>query len=223
MPNSLMNLENSKSPISEAYRTVRTNIQFVSANSGVKKIMITSACPEEGKSFVVANLAVCMAQSGKSVLVVDADLRKPTQHKLFEVENGEGLSLALMEVATQNPDFKDYIRETAVPGVRVITAGPIPPNPAELLSSKSLKYLIEVLSEQFDVILFDTPPTLAVTDAAILAQEVDRVVLVLASGKVTKEQAKRAKELLDQVGAKILGAVLNKVKMKANEYHYDYH
>ncbi|MEL1134497.1 CpsD/CapB family tyrosine-protein kinase [Desulfitobacterium sp. THU1] len=223
MPNSLMNLENSKSPISEAYRTLRTNIQFVSANSGVKKIMITSACPEEGKSFVVSNLAVCMAQSGKSVLVVDADLRKPTQHKLFEVENGEGLSVALMEVVAQKPDFKGYIRETAVPGVRVITAGPIPPNPAELLSSKSLKYLIGVLSEQFDVILFDTPPILAVTDAAILAQEVDGVVLVLTSSKVTKEQAKRAKELLDQVGAKILGAVLNKVKIKANEYYYDYH
>lgn len=220
MNNSLITLEHIKSPISEAYRMLRTNIQFVSVDSGIRKIMITSACPVEGKSFTVANLAVCMAQSGKSVLVVDADLRKPTQHKLFGVENGEGLSVALTEVQAQNPDFKSYIRETDVPGVRVITAGPTPPNPAELLGSKIMKHFIEVLSEQFDVIIFDTPPIVAVTDAAILAQEVDGVILVLASGKVKKEYAKRAKELLDQVGAKLLGAVLNKVEMKASEYSY---
>lgn len=223
MFNSLITLGHIKSPSSEAYRMLRTNIQFVSVDSGIKKILITSACPEEGKSFTVANLAVCMAQSGKSVLVVDADLRKPTQHKFFGVENGEGLSVALTEVQAQNPDFKSYIRETDVPGVRVITAGPIPPNPAELLGSKIMKYFIEVISEQFDVVIFDTPPIIAVTDAAILAQVVDGVILVLASGKVYKEHAKRAKELLDQVGAKILGAVLNKVEMKASEYYYNYY
>lgn len=223
MSNSLIALEHTKSPISEAYRTLRTNIQFVSVDSGMKTIMITSACPEEGKSFTVANLAVCMAQSGKSVLVVDADLRKPTQHKFFGVENGEGLSVALIESQAQNPDYKGYIRETDVPGVRVITAGPIPPNPTELLGSKVMKHLVRVLSEQFDVVLFDTPPILAVTDAAILAQEVDRVILVLASGKVNKDSAKRAKELLNQVNAKILGSVLNKVEMKASEYYYNYY
>ena len=223
MSNSLMTLELTKSPISEAYRTLRTNIQFVSVESGIKKIMITSACPKEGKSFTVANLAVCMAQSGKSVLVVDADLRKPTQHKFFGVENGEGLSVALTEIQGLNPDFKSYIRETDVPGVRVITAGPIPPNPAELLGSKLMKHIVEVLSEQVDVLIFDTPPILSVTDAAILAQEVDGVILVLASGKVKKDYAKRAKELLDQVGAKILGAVLNKVKVETSEYYYNYY
>lgn len=223
MSNSLMTLEGTKSPISEAYRTLRTNIQFMSVDSTIRKIMITSACPEEGKSFTVANLAVCIAQSGKTVLVVDADLRKPTQHKFFEVVNGEGLSVALTEVQAQNPDYKSYIRETDIPSVKIITAGPIPPNPAELLGSQLMKHFVKVLSAQFDVILFDTPPILAVTDAAILAQEVDGVILVLASGKVNKDYAKRAKELLDQVGAKILGAVLNIVEMEASEYYYNYY
>lgn len=218
MSTSLIFLGHTKSPISEAYRTLRTNIQFLSLDSNLKKIMITSANAGEGKSFAVANLAACLARSGKSVLVVDADLRKPVQHKLFWLENEKGLSLALTEVYDQKPDFQSYIRDTAVEGVRVITAGPISPNPAELISSNLMKQLVKELSKEFDMVIFDTPPILVATDAAILAQEVDGVVLVLSSGKVNKDNAKRAKELLDQVGAKILGAVLNNVDIKASEY-----
>jgi capsular exopolysaccharide synthesis family protein len=181
--------------------------------------MITSAGPREGKSTTVANLAVSIAQSGKSVLVVDADLRNPTQHKLFGLSNAEGLSVALV----QDQNYQTYIQETAVPGVMVLTGGPIPPNPAELVGSKRMKRLIEEVSTQFDMVLIDTPPIVAVTDAAILAQEVDGVILVLASGEVNKEYAQRAKELLDKVGAKILGAVLNKVDMKTSEYYYYYY
>ncbi|MHB8073135.1 CpsD/CapB family tyrosine-protein kinase [Desulfosporosinus fructosivorans] len=219
MAYSLITLEQSKSPISEAFRTLRTNVQFTSVDSETKKIMVTSAGPREGKSSTVANLAVSMAQAGKSVLVIDADLRNPTQHKLFGLDNWEGLSVALV----QDYDSQQYIRETDVPGVSVITGGPIPPNPAELVGSQRMKRLIEGVSEQYDVVLIDTPPIVAVTDAAILAQEVDGVILVLASGEVNKDFAQKAKELLDKVGAKILGAVLNKADMKTSEYYYYYY
>ena len=219
MAYSLITMEQTKSPISEAFRTLRTNVQFTSVDSETKRIMITSAGPREGKSSTVANLAVSIAQAGRSVLVVDADLRNPTQHKLFGLDNRQGLSVALV----QDQDYQQYIRETAVPGVSVLSGGPIPPNPAELVGSKRMKRLIQELSEQFDMVLIDTPPIVAVTDAAILAQEVDGVILVMASGEVNKEYAQRAKELLDKVGAKILGAVLNKVDMKTSEHQYYYY
>ena len=219
MAYSLITLEQTKSPISEAYRMLRTNVQFTSVDSETQKIMITSSGPREGKSHTVANLAVSMAQSGKSVLIIDADLRNPTQHKLFGLDNGEGLSVSLV----QDQDYRKYIRETAAPGVMVLPAGPVPPNPAELVGSKRMKRLIEEVSEQFDMVLIDTPPVIAVTDAAILAQEVDGVILVLASGEVNKVYAQKAKEQLNKLGVKILGAVLNKVDMNTNEYYYYYY
>ncbi|MDR3587310.1 MAG: CpsD/CapB family tyrosine-protein kinase [Desulfosporosinus sp.] len=215
MAYSLISLEQTKSPISEAFRMLRTNVQFANVDSKVKKIMITSSGPGEGKSFTVANLAVSMAQSGKTVIVIDADLRKPVQHKLFGLNNGEGLSVVL----AQGQDYRECIQETAVPGVMVLTAGLIPPNPAELVGSRRMKRLIEEVSKQFDIVLIDTPPIIAVTDAAIIAQEVDGVVLVLASGEVNKANAQRAKELLDNVGSKILGVVLNKVNTKIGNYY----
>ena len=219
MAYSLITLAQAKSPISEAYRTLRTNVQFTSVDSETKKIMVTSSGPREGKSSTVANLAVSIAQAGKSVLVVDADMRNPTQHKLFGLDNGQGLSVSL----AQDLDFRSYIQDTAVPGVSVLTGGPVPPNPAELVGSKRMKRLIEAVSKEYDMVLFDSPPIVAVTDAAILAQEVDGVILVLASGEVNKDYAQRAKELLDKVGAKILGAVLNKVDLKTSEYYYYYY
>lgn len=219
MAYSLITLEQTKSPISEAFRTLRTNVQFTSVDSDTKKIMLTSAGPGEGKSSTVANLAVSMAQAGKSVLIVDADLRNPTQHKLFGLDNRQGLSVALV----QDQANLQFVKETAVPGVMVLTGGPIPPNPAELVGSRRMKRLIQEFSDQYDVILIDTPPVIAVTDAAILAQEVDGVILVLASGEVNKEYAQRAKELLDKVGAKILGAVLNKADMNSSEHYYYYY
>lgn len=219
MAYSLITLEETKSPISEAYRTLRTNIQFRSVNSEHNKIMITSAGRREGKSFTVANLAVSMAQDGKSVLVVDADLRNPTQDKLFGLENREGLSVALM----QDQSFRNYIQETAVPGVMVLTAGPIPINPAELIGSERMKRLVNEVSLQFDIVLFDTPPIIAVTDGSLLAQKVDWVVLVVSLDDENRDYVQHAKELLDKVQAKFLGAVLNKVDMKPSEYcYYEY-
>lgn len=203
----LMTLEEPKSPISEAYRSIRTNLEFASLDSVTRKILVTSAGPGEGKSFTVANLAVSLAQSGKSVLVIDADLRNPTQHKLFGLVNLQGLSGAL----TQDQDVRDYVRETTVPGLKVLTAGPIATNPAELVGSERMKRLIEEVSGQFDRVILDTPAVIEVTDAAILAQQVDGVILVLPSGVINKDEAHTAKEHLENVGAKILGAVLNKV------------
>ena len=219
MAYSLITVEQAKSPISEAYRTLRTNVQFSSVDAEIKKIMITSSGPREGKSSTIANLAVSIAQTGKSVIVIDADMRNPTQHKLFGLDNGQGLSVALL----QDQDSRKYVKETAVPGVMVLTGGPIPPNPAELIGSKRMKRLIEEFSQEYDMVLIDTPPIIAVTDAALLAQEVDGVILVLASGEVNKDYALRAKEQLDKVGAKILGAVLNKADMKTSEYYYYYY
>jgi capsular exopolysaccharide synthesis family protein len=216
---SLITLEESKSPISEAYRTLRTNVQFTSVDSETKKILITSSGPREGKSITAANLAVSIAQTEKSVLLVDADMRNPTQHKIFGLDNSEGLSVNLV----QDQDNSNCFRETQVAGLMVLTAGLIPPNPAELIGSKRMILLIKEASEQFDFVIFDTPPIIAVTDAAVLAQEMDGVILVLASGEVNKDFAIRAKEQLDKVGAKILGAVLNKVDMKSNDYYYRYY
>ncbi|KLU66134.1 tyrosine-protein kinase YwqD [Desulfosporosinus acididurans] len=219
MTYSLITVEQAKSPVSEAFRTFRTNVQFTSVDSETKKIMITSAGPREGKSSTVANLAVSMAQTGKSVLIIDADLRNPTQHKLFGLDNSRGLSMALV----QEYELDTFIQESSVPGIMVLTGGPIPPNPAELVGSKRMKRLIEEVSGQFDIILIDTPPIVAVTDAAILAQEVDGVILVVASAEVNRDYAQRAKEQLDKVGAKILGAVLNKADLKTSEYYYYYY
>lgn len=216
MAYSLMTLEKAKSQVAESFRTLRTNVQFTSVDSEIKSIMITSSGRGEGKSFTVSNYAVSMAQSGKSVIVVDADLRNPTQHKLFGIENGEGLSVVL----AQNQDYRACSKETAVPGITVLTAGPRPPNPAELLGSKRMKDVIEGLSKKYDMVLFDTPPIIAVTDAAVLAHQVGGVILVLASGKVNREYAQKAMELLNKVDAKVLGAVLNKVQIKASDYSY---
>lgn len=219
MAYSLITLEDSKSPISEAYRMLRTNIQFRNVDSDYKKIMITSAGRREGKSFTVANLAVSMAQDGKSVLVVDADLRNPTQNKLFGLDNAQGLSVAL----TLDQGLSQYIKETPVPGVKVLTAGPVPFNPAELIGSARMKRLIKEAGEQFDLVLFDTPPIIAVTDGALLAQEVDGVVLVLNLGDENQNYAQYAKEQLEKVNARFLGAVLNNVDMKPSEYcYYEY-
>ncbi|EHQ91840.1 CpsD/CapB family tyrosine-protein kinase [Desulfosporosinus youngiae] len=217
---SLITFEQTKSPISEAYRSLRTNVQFTSVDSDTQKIVVTSSGPREGKSHTVANLAVSIAQSGKSVLIIDADLRNPTQHKLFGLDNRAGLSVYLVE----DQDYRKYIWETVVPGVRVLPAGPVPPNPAELVGSKRMKCLIEEVSGEFDMVLMDTPPVIAVTDAAILALEVDGVILVLASGEVDKGHAQKAKGLLDKLGIKILGAVLNKVAMNTKGYYcYNYY
>jgi capsular exopolysaccharide synthesis family protein len=207
-----------KSPISEQYRTIRTNIQYSSVDKEIKTLMVTSSGPAEGKSTTVANLAVVFAQLGKKVLLVDADLRKPTVHRTFGVNNLFGFTTVLTKQAT----LGSTVLETDEKDLYILTSGPVPPNPAELISSKSMEQFIEEAKEQFDYVLFDTPPLLAVADPQILANKVDGSIYVVFSGKTDIDQAKKAKELLENAQSKLVGVVLNHKEVKNNEYYYYY-
>ena len=210
-----------RSPISEAYRTLRTNIQFSSLDRPLKTLLVTSANPLEGKSTTVANLATAMAQAGLSVIVVDSDLRRPTLHNFFKVPNSKGLTNALLQ---NNPNPDSFLQTTKVENLRLLTSGPLPPNPSELLGSRRMEGLIEQLKEKADVILFDSPPILAVTDAAVLASRVDGVLLVIDAGSLRREAAMLAKENMARVGANLLGAALNKLSPRgAGGYYYYYY
>lgn len=216
---SVISLINPKSPASEAYRVLRTNIQFSSADTEIKLLMVTSAGPGEGKSTTVSNLAVTYAQAEEKVLVIDADLRKPTMHRTFKLSNRKGLT----NILTNQAQPWDAITASDVPNLDFITSGPIPPNPAELLGSRRMSALLEELKKQYSKIIIDTPPILALTDAQIISTLCDGVILVLDSGKVKKEIAQKAKESLSKVNAKILGVVLNNVSAKDNEAYYYYY
>ncbi|WP_054957478.1 CpsD/CapB family tyrosine-protein kinase [Paenibacillus dakarensis] len=215
----LIVLSNPRSPITEAYRSLRTNIDFSSVDERTQVIMVTSTGPEEGKSTVVANLAVTYAQGERKVLLIDADMRKPTVHRTFQLTNKMGLS----SILSRQCNLEEVIQESEVPNLYVMTAGPIPPNPAEMLNSKRMTNLMQLLREQFDMILIDTPPVLAVTDAQLLASNSDGVLMVINSGKVKKDVALKAKENLLRVNARILGVVLNNVKRKTSEEYYYYY
>ncbi|WP_462410335.1 CpsD/CapB family tyrosine-protein kinase [Neobacillus sp. Marseille-QA0830] len=207
-----------KSPISEQYRTIRTNIQFSSVDSEMRAIMVTSSGPGEGKSTTASNLAVTFSQLGKKVLLVDADLRKPTVHHTFGVNNLFGFT----NVLTKQKTLEKTILETEEQDLFILTSGPIPPNPAELLSSKSMEQFIEEAKEYFDYIIFDTPPLLAVADPQILANLVDGSILVIYSEKTEVEQAKKGKELLQGAKSKLLGVVLNHREVEKSDYYYYY-
>jgi capsular exopolysaccharide synthesis family protein len=207
-----------KSPIAEQYRTIRTNIQYSSIDKEIKTIMVTSSGPGEGKSTTVANLAVVFAQLGKKVLLVDADLRKPTVHRTFGVNNLFGFTTVL----TKQASLANTVLETEEKDLFILTSGPVPPNPAELLSSKSMEQFIEEAQEQFDYVLFDTPPLLAVADPQILANKVDGSIYVVYSGRTEIEQAKKAKELLENAQSKLVGVVLNHKEAKSTDYYYYY-
>lgn len=212
-------MNNAKSPISEQYRTLRTNIQFSNVDNEMRTIMITSSGPGEGKSTTTANLAVVFAQQGKKVLLVDADLRKPTMHYTFNLTNTFGLT----SVLTKQVTLDEAITETKEQNLFVLPSGPIPPNPAELLGSKAMDHFFEeALQDVFDLIIFDTPPLLAVTDAQILANKCDGSILVISSGKTEKDMVVKAKEMLGTANGKLLGVVLNNKKMKSNQHYYYY-
>ncbi|CAH0346447.1 CpsD/CapB family tyrosine-protein kinase [Bacillus sp. CECT 9360] len=207
---------NPKSPISEQYRTVRTNIQFSSVDKDIRTILVTSPGPSEGKSTTVANLAVVFAQQGKKVLLVDADLRKPTVHYTFNLTNTFGLT----NVLAKQYNLIDAVVQTNEEKLFVLPSGPIPPNPAELLGSKAMDDLIENILQEFDIVLFDSPPILAVTDAQVLTNRCDGTILVVSSGKTEIEQAAKAKESLLSANGNILGAILNNKKVKKDQYYY---
>ena len=210
--------EQPKSPTAEAYRTLRTNLQFAKVDGELKTIMFTSAGPGEGKSTTIANTAVAMAQSGKKVILLDCDLRKSVQHKIFGKQN-HGLTNILVE----NLNIADQIQETGIENLRLLTSGPIPPNPSELMGSRKMSELLEVLKKEADIVLIDSPPVVAVTDASVLASQVDGCTLVLDSGTVRPEMAQRAKELITAANGKILGVILNRAEIDDEHAYYYYY
>lgn len=208
-----------KSPVSEAFRNLRTNIHFANIDKDIKTLLITSSIQSEGKSTVIINYAVTLAQSGKKVLLIDCDLRRPNIHKLLHEPNTEGL----MNVLMREISFEKSIKTTKVKNLYAIVSGPIPPNPSEVLGSKRLKELIETLKDHFDMILIDAPPVMPVTDAVVLSNIADGTILNLAVGKTEKEIFKRSINSLKNVGANILGIVINKVPVKKGYYaNYSY-
>lgn len=207
-----------RSPISEQYKTIRTNIQFSVTDSEIRSIVVTSSGPEEGKSTTIANLAVVFAQQGKKVLLVDADMRKPTVHYTFRLDNIFGLT----NILTKQRKLSDTYQATEIDNLYVLSCGPIPPNPAELLASQAMDELLKDAYQTFDMILFDTPPVLAVTDAQILASKANGTILVVHSQKTITDAAIKAKELLQSANSKLLGVVLNQRKQKDSHYYYYY-
>jgi len=210
---------NPKSPVAEAYRILRTNIQFSSPDRELKIILITSSRTDEGKSTTVANLAVTMAQSNMRVLLIDCDLRKPVIHRTFGLVNIKGLTNVLVE----GIDYNAVINVTEVENLDIITSGPKPPNPAELLGSKKMEEFLYSVRQNYDIVIVDTPPVLPVTDAAVLCQYADGVVLVAGYGLATYDAVLQAKANLEKVNARILGVVLNGVPVTRNGGYYYYY
>jgi tyrosine-protein kinase Etk/Wzc len=210
-----------KSPVSEAYRSLRTNIQFADIDHPKHVLMVTSAMSKEGKSTTAVNLAITLTQTGSRVLLVDSDLRRPTLHNFFAMDKTYGVT----NVLVGSLSFDDVIKHTEVEKLDVITAGDIPPNPAELVASESMRRFIELARSRYDYVLLDSPPVIAVTDAAVLATRVDGTVLVVGSGTVNKREVVRAVGLLKNVRSPVLGVVLNGLDIKKiyGSYYYYFH
>jgi capsular exopolysaccharide synthesis family protein len=214
---SLITLTDPTSSVAEAFRTLRTNLEFSSLDNPVKTLVVTSAGPGEGKSTTLANLAISTAQTEKKVCLVDCDLRRPSLHRLFGIANDVGLTSMIRDETLRDAP---PVQETQVPGLWLLPSGPLPPNPSELLGSKRMEEVIAKLKEQADMILFDTPPSTVVTDAAVLASKVDGVLLVFSAGRTKRDHAQKAKALMEKVNARLVGVVLNNVRADSNLQSY---
>lgn len=215
----LVTHEHPKSPVAEAYRTLRTNLGFTFMDSPCRSILFTSTNPQDGKSTTLSNIAVTMAQAGNRVIAVDCDLRKPMLHKIFELENLRGLTNTMM----QQLSLEEVVHKNVIDKLDILTSGPIPPNPAEMLISGRSKALWTKLAETYDYVLIDSPPVLAVADASILATQVDGVILVIRSAGTRIDLAKEAKDQLLKANANIIGTVLNQLNMESKDYQYYYY
>jgi capsular exopolysaccharide synthesis family protein len=208
-----------KSQMAESYRALRTSLLLTSAGGPPRVILVTSALPQEGKTTTSINLAIVLAQKGARVLLIDADLRRPSIHKTL----GMGPRTGLSNVLTGSSNLEQaVIRSTILPNLFLLPAGTPPPNPAELLASNNMKDLLAQLHESYDHIVIDSPPTLSVTDAVVMSTTADRVVLVIRSGQTTKQALRHARELLMQVNAKVCGVLMNAVDLNSADYYYYY-
>ncbi len=206
----LVTLTDPRSPAAEAYRTLRTNLYFSSLDQALETLVGTSAAPGAGKSTTLSNLAVTMAQGEKRTILVDADLRRPSLHELFGTSNSQGLTtMAVDDSALAEPPLV----ETGIENLWLLPSGPTPPNPAEILGSRRMEEIIATLQARADIVLFDTPPVVAVTDAAVLGTKVDGVLLVVRADQTRREHALRAKELLEKAKVRLVGAVLSNVPL----------
>ncbi|ANU10196.1 capsular biosynthesis protein [Planococcus antarcticus DSM 14505] len=216
----LIAFTNPKSRVSEQFRTLRTNLHFSSPDGDIQSLAITSASHSEGKSTTASNLAIVFAQEGKRVLLIDADMRKPTMHETFKITNTRGLS----SVLTRQIALKVAIQSAEIKNLDLLPCGPIPPNPAELLSSHSMDLFFEQALDTYDLLIFDTPPVLSVTDSVILANKCEGTLLVVNSGKTEREYALRAKEALTaSTKTRLLGAVINNVKVQKDAAYEQYY
>lgn len=204
---------NPGSPVAEAYRSLRTNLGFASLEKELKSIAITSAHPKEGKTTTAANLAIAFAHIGKEVLLIDADLRKPVLHTVFNKHNRGGLT----SVIVNQQNLKQAVQETHIEHLSLLPSGPLPPNASELLASSRFSALLEECKEKYDVILIDTPPALTITDAHVVSSKCDGVLLVANAGKVKREAIAQVKTALSLVKANVIGAILNNVKEKKED------
>ena len=218
-PVELVTFGHPKSMLSEAFRNIRTSILLSFSERPPKRIAISSPNPAEGKTTTVINTAIALSQTGAQVIIIDSDMRKPRVHKIFGEENGVGLSNFL----SGNADLDSVIKKSDIPNLYYIPGGPIPPNPSELIGSKLFKSMMESLGERFDHIVLDSPPVLGFADAIILSTSVDGIILVVLGGKTPRETLQRAKEVLHQVNAKILGVVINRIDIQRSDYGYYYY
>ncbi len=216
MTNKLVMLTDKTSVSAEAYRTLRTNIEFSSVDKKLKVITITSSAPAEGKTTVAANVAISFAENGKKTLLLDSDLRRPTIHKRFKLPN----SIGFVNIIVGNASKEEAIQKDIVRNLDILTSGIIPPNPSELIGSNKNKKLLESLKEEYDVIILDSPPLLAVTDAQILTTISDGTIIVVKHGSTKKDELERAKELLEKVQGNILGVVLKDIPLDDETYQY---
>lgn len=217
----LITAANPKNPVSEQFRTIRTNIHFMSVDKPLRRIAFTSSSVSEGKSTVTANMAITWAQDGKKVLLIDADLRRSTLHGTFELPNNRGLTTILTS-GLSKIDLNEVIPNSGIKNLDVLTAGPIPPNPSELLNSKRMLNFLKAVEPMYDLVVIDVPPLLEVTDTQVLSDKLDGIVLVVRAGVTQKAGVARAVEMLKISKARLLGYVLNDADSEDAAYGYGY-
>lgn len=217
-PSKLITLTKPSSVISEQFKTIRTNIQFSIFDKEIKTIAVTSDSVGAGKSTIAANLAISFSMQGKKVILIDSDMRKPTIHQFFEFSNQDGLTSLLTD---RSIDFKNMVHHTEIENLFILTSGIIPPNPSELLASKRMDELLVELEKEYDLVIFDLPPVMVVTDAQIMASKVDGTIFVIRKDNSTKDKIMQSKTLLQKVNANVIGVILNRKKAEENlDYSY---